>query len=677
MRIATSLLSVLLASLSCLGQLQYHSSKKYGISLNNQKASILEVQTSSRVKSNQFNFSSLNSQEKFKPLHKRWGFWVSSVSSIGVGIYGYQSLQNGRVVLGRNFIGLSTVYLSTYLTNYLIQYRKSRSDIREDRQLRNAERKLYAEGASENVKPARLVIQNLKFIDSSNDLVLDALEEAKVTFELSNKGTGSAKSIKMYPRLEKGKGITMFFEKDLGKVKPGETIQVEVRLVADLDVADVKQEKLTLEFLEINGFEPPDQPVNFETRAYQKPDLKILDMAVDNEQGTGQVLTNNEMALTLQIGNVGLNKAEDVVVKFTKGKNVYFDDENMSYQALGVIERGEAKNVKIKFWTNSRVENAIPLFVDIEEKYGKFKYEQHRVNLKLDQNIKSSDAIVVKGKQLKLGDINIESDLSVDVERDIPKNKERSEKSLGIIIGIENYQNVQSDVTFAMRDAAFMKEYFTSVLGIPENRLYIRKDNEATKAEFEKIFSQNGWLDGRSDTATNVFIYYVGHGAPSLQNKKAYLIPFDGDPNYPEITGYSLESLYSNLENIESKTTTLFMDACFTGESRNSERLLADSRGIGIVQKAPVPKKNLNVLSASQGDQVASAWQEKKHGLFTYYLMKGLKGDADSNQDGIILTREICSYLSDKVENEAGFLDRKQKPQCQLKMPEFRLVEFR
>jgi hypothetical protein len=44
-------------------------------------------------------------------------------------------------------------------------------------------------------------------------------------------------------------------------------------------------------------------------------------------------------------------------------------------------------------------------------------------------------------------------------------------------------------------------------------------------------------------------------------------------------------------------------------------------------------------------------------------LMKGMEGDADSNQDGRLTAGELHAYLLDKVNREAAMLNRKQQPQ--------------
>ena len=62
---------------------------------------------------------------------------------------------------------------------------------------------------------------------------------------------------------------------------------------------------------------------------------------------------------------------------------------------------------------------------------------------------------------------------------------------------------------------------------------------------------------------------------------------------------------------------------------------------------------NFTVISASANDQISSSSPELKHGIFSFYLMKGMEGDADGNKDGKITVGEMQEYLSDKVSRQA------------------------
>ena len=54
--------------------------------------------------------------------------------------------------------------------------------------------------------------------------------------------------------------------------------------------------------------------------------------------------------------------------------------------------------------------------------------------------------------------------------------------------------------------------------------------------------------------------------------------------------------------------------------------------------------------------------QKYKHGIFSYFLMKGLEGNADINKDNKITNGELLSYMDDKISVQASSLGREQNP---------------
>ena len=74
---------------------------------------------------------------------------------------------------------------------------------------------------------------------------------------------------------------------------------------------------------------------------------------------------------------------------------------------------------------------------------------------------------------------------------------------------------------------------------------------------------------------------------------------------------------------------------------------------------------NVTVLSAATSGQVSGPIKDKEHGLFTYYVLKGLGGAADRNKDKKLTMAELGSYVSAKVKEDAAIKGREQTPQLQ------------
>ena len=93
------------------------------------------------------------------------------------------------------------------------------------------------------------------------------------------------------------------------------------------------------------------------------------------------------------------------------------------------------------------------------------------------------------------------------------------------------------------------------------------------------------------------------------------------------------------------------------------ETLLASARGIVVTPKPQSIPSGFTVLSAASGQQISSGLDEAKHGLFSYYLMKGMEGGADANKDKKITAGELHAYLGKNVQKQAIRLGREQTPE--------------
>lgn len=219
-----------------------------------------------------------------------------------------------------------------------------------------------------------------------------------------------------------------------------------------------------------------------------------------------------------------------------------------------------------------------------------------------------------------------------------------------VIIGIEQYRRAPS-VTFAARDAIAMREYAIKLLGVPLDQVFYLADDQATRSEIQVILEDR--LQQRVQPGDRVYVYFAGHGVPEVRDGTPYLLPADGDPQSLRLSAYPVREFYSALGKLKAERVVVFLDACFSGLSARqepAEMLLAGIRPIGWTVEDPVLlSPNLISFAAAEKDQVSNAYKEQAHGLFTYYLLKGLGGAADKNSDGNVLLSELADYARDQV----------------------------
>lgn len=238
-----------------------------------------------------------------------------------------------------------------------------------------------------------------------------------------------------------------------------------------------------------------------------------------------------------------------------------------------------------------------------------------------------------------------------DVDR-LPSVKAKPKvNAYAILIGIETYRNKLPKADYAAHDAQVMSDYLTTIMGYQEENVALLLNDRAAKADIEKYFEK--WLPNRVEKDASVFIYFSGHGAPNPKTGDAYLVPYDGDPGFVDETGYALKRLYQQVGKLPAKDVVVMLDSCFSGAGGRSV-LGKGMRPMVLSIENPVLAGNKTVvLAAGAGDQISSTHDKKSHGLLTYFFLKGLQGEADSNKDGTVELKELFAYLKPQVERTA------------------------
>lgn len=236
-------------------------------------------------------------------------------------------------------------------------------------------------------------------------------------------------------------------------------------------------------------------------------------------------------------------------------------------------------------------------------------------------------------------------DIVCDIDKNIPKCDQKYQNRYAVIIGNEDYHSFQTklsdevDVEFAARDAFLFRQYAIKTLGIPEENILFKIN--AGQIEMKRMFEQINRIIKYSDGQSEVFVYYAGHGFPDINTRIPYIIPVDVTANDLEYA-LKLEDLYKLLTEHSSKRVTVFLDACFSGGGRNLGLLAA--RAVKIKPREETIHGNLVVFTASSATQPALPYDDKEHGLFTYYLLKKLQ-----ETNGEVSYVELSDYLSSKV----------------------------
>lgn len=243
----------------------------------------------------------------------------------------------------------------------------------------------------------------------------------------------------------------------------------------------------------------------------------------------------------------------------------------------------------------------------------------------------------------------------IDIEENITETKIKNSNGIAFLISVSDYQNPSiPKMKFAKKDALLMKEYLIKRLGYDPKNIYPKSLDEIPTAGYLKTFLKDYFKRIlRPDGKSELFIYYVGHGAPSLNNgNSAYLVPYDANPNYlTDINAYAINEFFADINALNAAKKTVVIDACFSGQSGDGTSLVTNASPLTIKPKIDIfSDEKSTIFMSSKNDQVSNWYPEMQHGLFTYFFLKGLKGIADLNTDGKITLQEMETYLNDPNE---------------------------
>jgi len=210
-------------------------------------------------------------------------------------------------------------------------------------------------------------------------------------------------------------------------------------------------------------------------------------------------------------------------------------------------------------------------------------------------------------------------------------------RRVAAVVGISRYREL-SNLEGAAKDARDMADMLR-VLGFDEVlELY---DEEATREAILDLLGNQ--LQRKTTSEDLAFVFYAGHGTTeTLPNgeKRGYLVPTDGNTEDAYTTGISMEAIRDLSNRLPAKHVYYAMDACYSGS-------LAVSRGQGQPNRDGQRIQAVQMLTA--GTEGQQALEQGGRGVFTTYLLQGMRGEADRNGDKVVTASEIGWYVSDQV----------------------------
>jgi len=226
---------------------------------------------------------------------------------------------------------------------------------------------------------------------------------------------------------------------------------------------------------------------------------------------------------------------------------------------------------------------------------------------------------------------------------------------------------------FADEDAKAFVEFIKTKEGgeFPAANIRQLLDSDAKRSD---IIQGLNWLGRKAGNEDVVYIFFAGHGVVDSAGL-SYLMPYEADIHAPNTAGIRADQFLEEINRrISAHHTVLFIDACHSGATVTNDGIARDGNsftpGLIAAWENGLRSRPSVVMGFFSSESNERSWEDLslRHGLFTYYLLEGLKGSADQDSNGTVESQELFRFLTDKVEARSRERFQRQTP---VKSPRF------
>ena len=229
-----------------------------------------------------------------------------------------------------------------------------------------------------------------------------------------------------------------------------------------------------------------------------------------------------------------------------------------------------------------------------------------------------------------------------------------------VVIGINTYPKL-THLKYAVNDAKAFYHFLIEDNRIPKENVTLLVDQDATLYRLRSTLGTH--LKKRAGQNDMVVIYFAGHGATETDAKspdgdglEKYILPFDADLKDLYASALPMREIAHIFQRLKSERLVFIVDSCYSGASGGRTVSLAGIRANisdAFLERVAVGKGRV-IITASSANEVSVENDRFAHGIFTYFLLEGLRGKADIDGDGIVTVDETYRYVFNKVTHETG-----------------------
>lgn len=505
--------------------------------------------------------------------------------------------------------------------------------------------------ASAKEKYPAMNLANIRVIDSNNNGTVEAEEHFTIELTVENSGNDNLNKAKVI--LGGNSEQSSWFSYDNISAEIENIPAGESRVITFSGVANTSllSEDISLNFRgeASNLLTSVQSPFSF-TAAGINASKPILESYWAHNEDHTPLTPGKEAVLMLTVKNDGKDRAKDVTIALQWPEGIDFKE---SLIKIPYMEPQETKTISTYFTIKADSASTyasydfslvaqIDEFTHQREEVKYLSFSSGKMNSQINMILGAGAMMQMNYAQvMPQQQVTKKSELLIGLHPvAIP-----SDKRFALVIGNEDYNggkrdaSYQPNVEFAEQDATAFAKYAEDMMGVPNQNIILLKN--ATYAQMVQNLSKIEKVAKQNPGEIELIIYYAGHGQVDGDSKESYLIPVDVSITSPT-AGIRLEDFYNTLSSCNAKKTMVFLDACYSGVGR----------GIIIRPKETPIKGNLIVMTATSSSQRSMPYQEKGHGLFTYFLLKTMK---DANGD--ISIGELYEKVSATVKTNSVWIN--------------------
>jgi uncharacterized caspase-like protein len=232
-----------------------------------------------------------------------------------------------------------------------------------------------------------------------------------------------------------------------------------------------------------------------------------------------------------------------------------------------------------------------------------------------------------------------------------------------VVIGISEHKHKSLNLKYAARDAEEFYNLLISPIGGSFEPDHVVKliDQQATTDNINEALRIFLAKPGKDDL---LIFYCACHGSPDFSSanaKDVYLITHDTDPSKIAVRGLPMKHINDALKATRPNRIVVFADTCYSAAIAGDGKDRSPEQSNGQInnyyrEELSTAKEGIALLASSEANQTSQ--EDAKwgggHGVFTYYLLKGLQGEADSNNNGLVTVGELFEYVRKEVREATG-----------------------